>query len=76
MYRKMRRLSDKHACTEYLTAIQNLEKHGVFSENSIPQLQDVSDFIKRKVNFIPQPQNVSDYIKRKVTLYTPATGCV
>jgi len=37
-----------HACTAHIENFELLEKEGIYSPNHIPQLNDVSNFLKRK----------------------------
>ena len=39
----------KWACSEYLRNFSQLEEKGLYSPDVIPQLQDVSDHLKRKI---------------------------
>lgn len=48
-----------HACREYREAFALLEKEGIYSPDFIPQLEDVSNFLKSNFYFI----NIKDINK-------------
>nr|DBA30981.1 TPA: hypothetical protein GDO54_006900 [Pyxicephalus adspersus] len=55
VYKSLSTLYPNYACKQYLDAFQQLEKYCGFSENSIPQLQDVSNFLKERTGFKLRP---------------------
>lgn len=46
IYKELMDLYPTHACREHIEAIKNLEKNGLYGPNEIPQLEDVSNFLK------------------------------
>ena len=48
IYSNLKKLSTTHACSEFNHILPLLEENCGYSESSIPQLQDVSEFLKCK----------------------------
>ncbi|XP_063074151.1 tyrosine hydroxylase 2 [Engraulis encrasicolus] len=44
-----------HACRQFLEGLEQLEKEGLYSEDNIPQLRDVSTFLKERTGFQLRP---------------------
>jgi len=47
IYNQLSEMYPKYACKQHIDAIKDLEKAGIYSPDFIPQLEDVSTFLKR-----------------------------
>ncbi|XP_076645614.1 tyrosine hydroxylase ple [Halictus rubicundus] len=48
-------LIPKHACVEYQRVFRKLQEENIFEANRIPQLQEVSEFLKKNTGFTLRP---------------------
>ncbi|KAM9408331.1 tryptophan 5-hydroxylase 1-like [Pholidichthys leucotaenia] len=55
VFRELNKLYPSHACREYLKNLPLLTKYCNYSEINIPQLEDVSHFLKERSGFIIRP---------------------
>ncbi|XP_028032171.1 tryptophan 5-hydroxylase 1 isoform X1 [Bombyx mandarina] len=55
VFRELHKLYQKHACPEYLENWPQLVKYCGYREDNLPQLEDVSSFLKRKTGFQLRP---------------------
>ncbi|XP_032527764.1 tryptophan 5-hydroxylase 1 [Danaus plexippus] len=55
VFSELHKLYQKHACAEYLENWPQLVKYCGYREDNLPQLEDVSSFLKRKTGFQLRP---------------------
>lgn len=55
VYPKLKKLYAQDACMEHNDAIEQFEKHCGFAENNIPQLEDISAYLKSKTGWRLRP---------------------
>uniref|UniRef100_A0A3Q3FZV7 Tryptophan hydroxylase 1b n=1 Tax=Kryptolebias marmoratus TaxID=37003 RepID=A0A3Q3FZV7_KRYMA len=55
VFRQLNKLYPSHACKEYLKNLPLLSKYCKYTEDNIPQLEDVSHFLMERSGFIIRP---------------------
>ncbi|KAK0144014.1 Tryptophan 5-hydroxylase [Merluccius polli] len=55
VFRELNKLYPSHACREYLKNLPLLSKYCNYREDNIPQLEDISRFLKERSGFIIRP---------------------
>ncbi|CAK1554871.1 unnamed protein product [Leptosia nina] len=63
VFRELHKLYQKHACEEYLENWPLLVKYCGYREDNVPQLEDLSTFLKRKTGFTLRP--VAGYLSAR-----------
>ena len=51
VFSKLQTLGEKYACKEYHRVMPLLDKHCGFREDNVPQLADISDFLRSCTGF-------------------------
>ncbi|XP_055603410.1 tyrosine 3-monooxygenase isoform X2 [Uranotaenia lowii] len=55
VFGRVKELMVKHACSEYIAVFSKLEQEKIFVKERIPQLQEMSDFLRRNTGFTLRP---------------------
>ncbi|XP_055935929.1 tyrosine 3-monooxygenase-like [Argiope bruennichi] len=55
VFKKLIDLHGKYTCSKYRNCFRMLQEEGYFTADSIPQMQDISMFLKRKTGFALRP---------------------
>jgi len=55
VFRTVLDLMPKHACAEYRHVFAKLQNEGIFREDQIPQLEDMSNFLRKNTGFTLRP---------------------
>lgn len=55
IFRRLKSLQKQHACSEYLTAAEEMERVCGYSEDAIPQAEDISNYLYSRTGFQLRP---------------------
>lgn len=55
VFARVKDLMQKHACSEYIAVFHKLEEEKIFVNERIPQLQEMSDFLRKNTGFTLRP---------------------
>lgn len=55
VFNRVKELMQKHACSEYITVFKQLEEEKIFVQDHLPQLQQMSDFLRMNTGFTLRP---------------------
>lgn len=55
VFARVKDLMQKHACSEYVAVFSKLEEEKIFVNGRIPQLQEMSDFLRKNTGFTLRP---------------------
>ena len=67
VYSALEDLHKKYACKEYLNSLELMKTHCNFGPDSIPQANDISEFLKRQTGFTLRP--VAGLLSSRMFLY-------
>lgn len=55
VFTRVKELMSKHACSEYVGVFKKLEDEKIFVKERLPQLQEMSDFLRKNTGFTLRP---------------------
>lgn len=55
MFGRVKELMVQHACSEYIAVFRKLEDEKIFVKERLPQLQEMSDFLRKNTGFTLRP---------------------
>ncbi|XP_049295063.1 tyrosine 3-monooxygenase isoform X2 [Anopheles funestus] len=55
VFARVKELMVKHACSEYIAVFKKLEEEKIFVNERLPQLQEMSDFLRKNTGFTLRP---------------------
>lgn len=55
VFTRVKELMTKHACSEYVAVFKKLEDEKIFVKERLPQLQEMSDFLRKNTGFTLRP---------------------
>uniref|UniRef100_A0A182WKJ2 Tyrosine 3-monooxygenase n=1 Tax=Anopheles minimus TaxID=112268 RepID=A0A182WKJ2_9DIPT len=55
VFARVKELMVKHACSEYIAVFKKLEDEKIFVKERLPQLQEMSDFLRKNTGFTLRP---------------------
>ncbi|XP_035909159.1 tyrosine 3-monooxygenase isoform X2 [Anopheles stephensi] len=55
VFGRVKELMVKHACSEYIAVFKKLEDEKIFVKERLPQLQEMSDFLRKNTGFTLRP---------------------
>lgn len=55
VFNRVKELMKQHACSEYVGVFKKLEEEKIFVQERLPQLQEMSDFLRKNTGFTLRP---------------------